>query len=94
MNAELDEMISDEELTALALASDPEMEIPHDAVPFGTMFATSAGTMLPAWYMPASVGLVTTGRRWKRIVALVVIAAFLLINAYGLCSTYGGITVA
>ena len=94
MPVESSDPISDEELTSLALASDPDMEIPFDAVPFGTMFASAAGVMLPTWYMPASVGPVRAGRRWKRIVALVVIAAFLFINAYGMCSTFGGISIA
>jgi hypothetical protein len=34
------------------------------------------------------------GRRWKRVVVLVVIVIFLAIDAYGLCNTYGSITIA
>ena len=34
------------------------------------------------------------GRRWKRVVVIVVILIFLAIDAYGLCNTYGAITIA
>jgi hypothetical protein len=46
------------------------------------------GGLLPEWYMPggAGAGQLTA---WRRSVALVIIAAFLLITAYGLCNTYG-----
>lgn len=47
----------------------------------------SAGSLLPDWYMPSPMGGPIRG--WRRTVALVVTAAFLLITAYGLCNTYG-----
>ena len=42
---------------------------------------------LPAWYM-APVMARHSGRRRKAII-LAVVGAFLLIEAFGLCSTYG-----
>ena len=80
--------ISDDELAAEALAADPDAPVPDDAV---ALSAENLGSdLLPGWYMPtpAAVG----GRLlqgWRRRVVLLVIASFLLINAYGLCSTYG-----
>jgi hypothetical protein len=36
--------------------------------------------------MPAAAGRLTA---WRRSVAVVIVAAFVLITAYGLCNTYG-----
>ena len=41
--------VTDEELAAEALAADPDLVVPDDAVPFGG--SDSAG-LLPDWYMP------------------------------------------
>ncbi len=78
--------ISDEELTALALAADPDQPLDADAVPLSQYLASSPG-LLPEWYM-APVMARHSGRR-QRAVILSVIGAFLLIEAFGLCSTYG-----
>ena len=98
-----DEARFDQELTRLALAADPDMAVPDDAVPIwqvlgadGSDGPDGGGALLPSWYMPAPSG---GGRRrqWsrrKRIVVLLVILAFLVIDAYGFCSTYGQITIA
>jgi hypothetical protein len=74
------------ELTAQALAADPDAPVAADAVPFGSEVATSWG-LLPSWYMP---GPATYHRRsWHRLAVFGVIASFLLINGLGLCITYG-----
>ena len=79
-------MISDEELTALALAADPDQPLDVDAVPLADYLA-DAFDPLPGWYM-APVMARHSGRRRKAII-MAVIGAFLLIEAFGLCSTYG-----
>jgi hypothetical protein len=78
--------LSDEELTALALAADPDALIPDEAVPIGVHLAL-LGPSLPLWYMPPAVS--RSGRRWKAPFVVAVVAAFLLIDAMGLCNTYG-----
>jgi hypothetical protein len=78
--------ISDEELTELALAADPDAPLSADAVPFHVHLAQFAAP-LPLWYMPPVAR--SGGRRWKTPVVLAVVAAFLLIDALGLCNTYG-----
>lgn len=81
--------ISEQELTELALAADPDRPLPADAVPVDVFLSQFAQvpTPLPLWYMPP---VVRSGRRrWMRPVVLAVIAAFLLIDALGLCNTYG-----
>ena len=78
--------ISDEELTALALAADPDEPLSADAVPLADYLAEGFGP-LPGWYM-APVMARHSGRR-RQVIILGVIGAFLLIEAFGLCSTYG-----
>ena len=78
--------ISDEELTALALAADPDEPLAADAVPLD-VYLGNAASPLPEWYMaPITARRV---RRGPQLVILVLIGAFLLIEAFGLCSTYG-----
>ena len=87
--------LSDEELAAEALAADPDAVVDRDAVPLwggpgGAAGAGDAdGQLLPSWYMPAPAIGVRPLHGWGRWVAIVIIAAFLAIDAYGLCSTYG-----
>jgi hypothetical protein len=78
--------LSDEELTALALAADPAEPLPDDAVPMSVHLA-GLGPPLPLWYMPPA--LRHDGRRWTKPLVLAVVAAFLLTDALGLCNTYG-----
>ena len=87
---EVDEPISLDELTAFALAADPDAPLPPDATPFDK--PGSDASLLPAWYMPVPHAV---GRsRRKALIALVIIVALLLINALGLCITYGRLEVA
>ena len=87
--------ISDEELTAQALAAVPG-EVPDDAVPWSEAVADDVDglDLLPGWYMPPPMvgGRILDG--WRRRLALIVIVAFLAINAAGLCSTYGLVEIA
>jgi hypothetical protein len=85
------EVPSDEELTALALAADPDAPIPDGAVPIGIHLARF-GSALPLWYMPPAVR--QGGRRWKAPFVIAVVAAFLLIDVAGLCNTYGILSLA
>ncbi len=80
-----DEIISDEELTALALAADPDAEIDVDAVPFVSTEGMGAG-LLPDWYMPAPSLRRSPGR--IAVLASFAIALF-VINVGGVCVTYG-----
>ncbi len=78
--------ISDEELTALALAADPDEPLSADAVPLADYLAEGFGP-LPEWYMAPVMARHSSRRR--QAIILGVIGAFLLIEAFGLCSTYG-----
>ncbi len=79
--------ITDEELTELALAADPDAPLSADAVPIHVHIAQFAAAPLPPWYMPPVAR--SGGRGWKTPVVLAVVAAFFLIDALGLCNTYG-----
>jgi hypothetical protein len=88
----LDAPLTDEELTSLALAADPDAPISRDAIPLSLHLAQFAGAALPQWYMaPAAAG---SGRRWRTPIVVAIISAFLLIEALGLCNTFGQLTLA
>ena len=74
------------ELTALALAADPDGLIDDDAVPVAEYLGQHAG-LLPAWYMPTPMA--RSGSRWRVPVVVAIVAAFVVIEAFGLCSTFG-----
>jgi hypothetical protein len=87
-------MFTDDELTALALAADPDQPLDSDAVPMSDYLSSEkvglSGEkvgLLPEWYMaPVMTRHIS---RAPQLVVLIVIGAFLLIEAVGLCSTYG-----
>ena len=79
--------ITEEELAELALAADPDAPLPEDAVPIGVHLSQFAAAPLPLWYMPAVAR--SSGGRWRLPVVLAVVSAFFLIDALGLCNTYG-----
>jgi hypothetical protein len=86
-----DLVFSDDELSELALAADPDAGVADDAVPLHEFLgaAGAGGELLPDWYMPAPAGAGRLLQGWRRRVVLLIVASFLLLNAYGLCSTYG-----
>jgi hypothetical protein len=79
---------TDEELTALALATDPDdVVIDDDAEPFGGLDHGAA--LLPAWYMPAPLGAGSGPRGTKVVVVSALVASMFIVNAVGICVTYG-----
>jgi len=84
---------SDEELTELALAAGPDTGVTDDSMPIGDFLDRGApggrSALLPGWYMPPPMGTSHLLRGWRRRIVLLIVASFVLINAYGLCSTYG-----
>lgn len=90
--------LSDEELAALALAADPDAVLGPDAVSVWEVIdgpGCDGVGLLPGWYMPAAAANAEERRRWwKRPVALVLIASFLMVDALGLCITYGQLVIA
>lgn len=83
-DADPNDTFSDEELTALALAADPDPVLPDDAVPFAG--GDEPAGLLPEWYMPAPS--LRRSRPRTVILAGVAIALF-VINVGGVCVTYG-----
>ncbi len=77
---------SDAELTELALAADPDAPPDLDAVPLSDYLRQAPG-LLPSWYMPAPMA--RRSPKWRLPVVLVIVAAFVIIEAFGLCSTFG-----
>jgi len=93
MDVVSDPVFGDEELAELALAADPDAGVPAGAVPLseflGAAGAGEGAELLPDWYMPAPAGAGRPLQGWRRRVVLLIVASFVLLNAYGLCSTYG-----
>jgi hypothetical protein len=87
-HVDADAGISDDELVALAMAADPEQPIGPDALPWSDV----APGLLPGWYM--APGVARRRRGWRSVVVLVVIGAFIAINALGFCITYGQLMAA
>lgn len=83
-------IVSGDELADLALAADPAEHLSADATPLSGSVPADDG-LLPGWYMPGVARVVTS--RPRRIAAFTVVSAFLLINALGLCATYGALTL-
>lgn len=84
--------MTDEELVEFALASDADAPIGDDAVSMFEYLADQNPSILPDWYMPAPAR--STRRGWQRAVILLIVAALVVIEAAGLCSTYGQIVFA
>ena len=84
-----EELFTDDELAELALAADPDTAVADDAVPLHELLGSVGGDLLPAWYMPAPMATTRLLGGWRRRVVLLIVASFVLLNAYGLCSTYG-----
>jgi hypothetical protein len=85
---------TDAELTVLALAADPDQEPDPDAVP---LWDYTGGTgehygPLPSWYMPAPI--VRGQSTWRTAIVLSIVVSLLLIEALGLCVTYGQLVAA
>jgi hypothetical protein len=93
-----DDEISDDELAAIALDADPDVEVGDDAACLWDLIGSEPPGALPQWYMPSPVaGAPSHPRphsRWRRRVALLVISSFVIIDAYGLCATYGPLVLA
>ena len=82
--------ITDDELAELALAADPSAVVADDAVPLHEFLGAGAeDELLPEWYMPAPAGGGRLLQGWRRRIILLIVVSFVLLNAYGLCSTYG-----
>ena len=81
-----DSGVSDEELTLMALAADPNVPFDEDAEPFG-VGGQHGSDLLPEWYMPVPN---TTGRSHFRSFAVAtIVASLIVVNGAGLCVTYG-----
>jgi hypothetical protein len=84
--------LTDEELCRLALAADPSAPLSDEAIPLSLHLAQFAGATLPGWYMAPATA--RGGRGWRTPIVVAIISAFLLIEALGLCNTFGQLSLA
>ncbi len=83
--------LTDDELARLALAAEPVTVPADDAVPLAEYLELDDG-LLPTWYMPTPMARVSP--RWRLPVVLALVGVFLVIEAFGLCSTFGQVVPA
>lgn len=92
-SADTDVAFTDDELIELALAADPDAGVADDAVPLSEFLGSTEGPegadLLPGWYMPPPMSTGRLLQGWRRRIVLLIVVSFVLINAVGLCSTYG-----
>lgn len=84
------ETITDEELAEMAVAAGAEGaegQVAADAVPIDVYLGRETAGHLPDWYM-APLRVHRIGK-FGRVVILAFVGALLVIEAFGLCSTYG-----
>ncbi len=77
---------TEDELAELALAADPDAPLDDDAVPVALYLGEDPG-LLPDWYMPTP--MLRRAGPWRVPVVVAIVAAFVIIEALGLCSTFG-----
>jgi len=86
-----DAPLTEAELTALALSDVMGDQPAADAVPLAEFLGEDPG-LLPCWYMPTPMTRIRP--RWRTPVVVAIVAAFVAIEAFGLCSTFGQIVPA
>ena len=80
--------ITDDELTALALAAEAGSPFADDAVAWRSFVPDGDGEpLLPDWYMPVAAS--RARRDWRAMVAVAIAVGLVLINAFAICVTYG-----
>ena len=88
--------LTEAELCTLALGAEAGRPPADDAIPLGDYLASRVGDgpagLLPAWYMPTPMARMSP--RWRTPVVLAIVSAFVLIEAFGLCSTFGQVVPA
>lgn len=88
-----DDELTDDELTELALAADPDTPVPEGAVSVWELGPEDGADLLPEWYMPAPSMGTRSFRGWRRWLILLIVITFVALEAFGLCSTYGQVTL-
>ncbi len=93
-------MVDLEELERLAETGDPDAPIPDGAIPLAQHLSgddpdsDALADLLPDWYMQRPMAGAPPLRGWRRLVAWLIIIAFLAVVSSGLCNTYGILEIA
>ncbi|CAN5474381.1 hypothetical protein BH10ACT1_BH10ACT1_39880 [soil metagenome] len=84
---------TDEELTVQALAASPADVADDAAVSYWDVVAPRDLGLLPDWYMPSPSAGSRRLAGWRRQIVFLVTGSIVVINAVGLCITYGHVTL-
>ena len=88
-------VISDEELTRLALEAAPDAPLSDDAVPISDVLGEDTElALVPAWLMPPTHASASRRTRRRVMVLGLFVLALLVVNAVGLCVTNGYLEIA
>jgi hypothetical protein len=88
-------VISDDELTELALAADADAPLSDDAVPISEVLGDEPElALVPAWLMPPTRAAVSARGRRRIMVLGLFVLALLAVNVVGLCVTNGYLEIA
>lgn len=90
--ADATEPVTGDELEALALAADPAAPLDPEAVPSEWFLGAEGPSLLPDWYLGHATRV--RASRWRGPVVVALVATFVVIDALGLCSAYGWISLA
>lgn len=85
--------LDDAELAAQALAATGGDMAHPDAVNYWDVVEPVRTGLLPDWYMPTPSAGARRLRGWRRRVVFLVVFSIGVINAAGLCITYGHVTL-
>ncbi len=85
-----EDQFTDDELAAFALEADPDPSL-TDARPIHEILGVSGESTLPEWYMPPVMRGLPRVHGWRRGVIFTFVLTLVVIEAFGLCSTYGQI---
>ncbi|QXC60761.1 hypothetical protein KSP35_20950 [Aquihabitans sp. G128] len=85
--------LTDDELTAFALATDRTDVAGDEAISYWDVVAPRDLGLLPGWYMPSPSAGTRRLVGWRRRVVFLVTGSIVVINAVGLCITYGHVTL-
>lgn len=85
--------VDDDELTAQALAATPATTADDDAINYWDVVTPRDLGILPAWYMPSPSAGTRRLVGWRRRVVYLIVISIAMIDAVGLCVTYGRVTL-
>lgn len=91
--AEQDRRLTDEELSALALAGDWDADVDNDAMPLYELLrhrgTSGPGELLPHWYIPVAAPPTSTLHSRRPRLLFLLAAPFAMLVVWAVCACFG-----